>query len=143
MSLVPTSGGRIIITDLIPGAADFIGHEITTNPELSTTVKLLDLTGIAKRNDLLMAHGYANNNSTTARSLELYKDAAGLDVNSYIGIAGTGTGGHLGIVPIELLMRVGDPAASLYYKWSGTPTGEGLRLWAQKVIAAKSIKWRT
>ena len=84
----------------------------------STTLTPVDFTGIADPDDFVILSAFANNFQATTRQLDLYSDSAGTKHIHIYPDMGTASGNAPNIMA-TLLVRIRDPATSLYFIWSG------------------------
>ena len=131
----------INITDLITGVDQ--GTALITGGVAFGAVTPIDFTGTAVQDDLVLCSWSALNSLVLSRNLEIYSDAAGtLKLIPTIGFVGAGTGQTITKTG-WVLVRVGDPAASVFYKWDFQPTGAGvgLDMFAVLVLSNATLNW--
>lgn len=110
------------------------GTAVLTNGT-ATSATLVDLTGVSQTGDvaILFFNGLnAGTNSSTA--LSLWKDSGGTERLAIMNnVSENIIGNHARHTQVAMV-RVDNPAASLWYSWSVTPTSFGADIWVQMNI---------
>lgn len=102
------------------------------NGGLATAVTAVDLTGVCDSGDIAVLLILSQNDNSTPRICEWWKDAGGTERWARATNVGSAAG-DLSAQHQLLLVEVGDPAASLYYSWNTAPV-TGASAWVQMCL---------